>query len=143
MADAPLERLKLLYDYEKFHIGLYGAMITGFSVILKGWSQDLAPFMIWALVLVILSLLVAAICGAILASSVIDVYGNYELWNSNTSASLNSFWTKKIGPYKWGWCRAQTFWRVGHTAFWIAVFLAVGSFLLPVLGGLISVHLPR
>jgi hypothetical protein len=141
MADAPLERLKLLYDYEKFHIGLYGAMIAGVIAILKEWPPR-HPCMVWALVLAIVCLLVAAICGAILASSVIDVYGNYKLWNSQTSISLNSFWTQRIGPYKWGWCKARTCWSVGHTAFWIAVFLTVGTFLWPILGRLFSGQLP-
>ena len=102
MADTSLERLKLLYDYEKFHIGLYGAMITGFIAILSVESEDLPLWMIVILALAIISLLVAAICGAILASSVIDIYNTYNHWElvTKSEVNLNRFWTEKIGPYK-------------------------------------------
>ncbi len=131
MADTSLERLKLLYDYEKFHIGLYGAMITGFIAILSFGAKHLTRWMILALALSIISLLVAAICGATLASSVIDVYANYGFWDSRTNqeADLNRFWNKEIGPYKREWWKPQRWWRIGHTAFWIAVFIVVGTFL--------------
>jgi hypothetical protein len=131
MADATLERLKLLYDYEKFHIGLYGTMITGFIAILSFGSKQINIGLVLALALAIILLLVAAICGAILASSIIDVYGNYKYWDSTTKyeTSLNSFWIKRIGPYETNWWKARTWWRIGHTAFWIAVFVVVGTFL--------------
>jgi hypothetical protein len=130
MADRALERLKLLYDYEKFHIGLYGALMTGFIAIL-GFGNPQSIWMRVALGIAILSLLVAAICGAILASSVIDVYGNYGLWSAETDdeAGPNSFWRKKIGPSKGEWWETWKWWRLGHGAFWTAVFLVVGSFL--------------
>src|SRR2546423_1334775 len=109
-------------------------MITGFIAILSLGSKNLTLLMFLALALAIISLLVAAICGATLASSVIDVYGNYELWGSETNneANLSSFWTKEIGPYKTNWWKARTWWCIGHTAFWIAVFLVVGTFLVHV-----------
>lgn len=131
MTDSPFERLKLLYDYEKFHIGLYGAMMTGFITILSLWSKTLTFWMVLALSLAILSLLIAAFCGAILASSVIDIYGNYKFWKSGTDpeAVLNNFWETEIGPYEKQWWKAEKLWRVGHSAFWIAVILVVVTFL--------------
>src|SRR5215210_1827605 len=130
MGDAPLERLKLLYDYEKFHIGLYGGMITGFIAILSlGSKESLGPWMVLALALAIVLLLIAAICGATLASSVIDIYANYGFWNSrpNKEANLKKFWTRKIGPRKREWWKPHVWWCIGHTAFWIAVLLVVGT----------------
>jgi hypothetical protein len=131
MADTSLERLKLLYDYEKFHIGLYGAMITGFIAIMSLWSQHLTWVMFVALAFAVLFLLAAAVCGATLASSAIDVYGNYRLWTSATHSrpSLDNFWNGKIGPYRKRWWKAEVWWRIGHTSFWVSVFLVVGTFL--------------
>jgi hypothetical protein len=131
MADTSLERLKLLYDYEKFHIGLYGAMITGFIAILSVWGKEFHWSLKLVLALAIVSLLVAAICGAVLASSVIDIYDTHKHWGigGNSEADLTSFWTTKLGPYNVKLWKAHEWWRVGHTAFWLAVILVVGAFL--------------
>lgn len=131
MADAGLERLKLLYDYEKFHIGLYGAMITGFIAILSVWTEKLTLLMVLALGVAIILLLVAAICGAILASSVIDVYNNYNIWSAEIGddAGPNSFWRKRIGPGRSKCWETSKWWRLGHGSFWAAVFIVVGMFL--------------
>jgi len=48
MADSNLEldRLKLLYDYTKFHIGMYGTLMAVFSGIMTFGSQDLPSAML-------------------------------------------------------------------------------------------------
>jgi hypothetical protein len=129
MADASLERLKLLYDYEKFHIGLYGALMAGFITVLK-WSDNLDQKIIRAYVVAILFLLAAAFCGAILASSTIDIYNSYKLWPSGTGkeADLRNFWEGRIGPLNIGLFKAKTWWFFGHTAFWVAVMIFIISF---------------
>ena len=129
MADASLERLKLLYDYEKFHIGLYGALMAGFITVLK-WSDNLDQTLVRAIVIAILCLLVAAFCGAILASSVIDIYNSYKLWPSGTGkdADLRNFWEGRIGPFNSRVFKAKTWWFFGHTAFWSAVMIFIVTF---------------
>ena len=129
MADATLERLKLLYDYEKFHIGLYGALMAGFITVLK-WSDNLDQTLVRAIVIAILCLLVAAFCGAILASSVIDIYNNYGLWPSGIGqeSDLRNFWEKRIGPLDIKLFQAKVWWFFGHTAFWIAILIFICTF---------------
>jgi hypothetical protein len=158
MADKDLERLKLLYDYEKFHIGLYGAMMAGFITVLK-WSDSLEKWMIVALVIAILLLLLAALCGATLASSVIDIYNSYRLWQTKfiKPGRRPRFWGvqpklqyqppiatllaklvaeetnlsnfwKGIGPFKCTWFKPEFLWAVGHTAFWGAVAIFICTF---------------
>lgn len=43
--------------------------------------------------------------------------------------NLVGFWTAEIGPYEAGWGTARIWWRVGHTAFWLAVFMVVVAFM--------------
>jgi hypothetical protein len=99
-------------------------MIAGFVTTLK-WSDRLSAVAIWGLSAAIVCLLFAAVCGATLASSVIDVYGNYGVWNE---AGANGFWRKKIGPFKWKWYTPKVWWALGHGAFWLAVSLFVATF---------------
>ena len=56
MADKEIERIKLLYDYEKFHIGLYGGLIasslqflsSGIRISLLGiWPYSKLPCSYW------------------------------------------------------------------------------------------------
>jgi len=123
-----LEQLKLLYDYTKFHIGLYGTLIAGFIGILTFGGKDFSPTSINALKVVIFLLLIAAMSGGVVASSVVDVYQNYGMWKTETS--LETFWTTEIGPFKLKWMKAKFWWLIEHTAFWIAVLIVVGGFLL-------------
>ena len=122
-----LEQLKLLYDYTKFHIGLYGTLIAGFIAILS-FGKDFSTTSLTALKVVIFLLLIAAMSGGVVASSVVDVYQNYGMWKPESS--LEKFWTTSIGPFKLKWMKAETWWRIEHTAFWIAVLIVVGGFLL-------------
>jgi len=122
-----LEQLKLLYDYTKFHIGLYGTLIAGFIGILTFGGTFSTPSLI-ALKVVVFLLLVAAMSGGMVASSVVDVYQDYKTWN--TESGLEAFWTTPIGPFKWLRMKVEYWWFIEHTAFWIAVFIVVGGFLL-------------
>jgi len=135
MADAArkLERLKLLYDYTKFHIGLYGTLLAGFIAILNFGSQGLSPVALGILKLAVFLLLIAAMAGAIMASSILDVYQNYKVWEAVADSekdSLDAFWETPIGPFNFKLMVAKRWWFVEHTAFWAAVLLVVGGFLL-------------
>lgn len=121
-----LEQLKLAYDYTKFHIGLYGTLITGLIAILKFGEGTVLERYLWFLKITICLILIAAICGAILASSLLDAYSSYGFWESE----LGNFWESKIGPFKWKWLKAKTWGFIEHAAFWIGLLVVVGAFLL-------------
>ncbi|NOT61393.1 MAG: hypothetical protein HOP19_14340 [Acidobacteria bacterium] len=118
-----LEQLKLAYDYTKFHVGLYGTLITGLIAILKYCEGT--PYVFFLKITVCL-FLIAAMCGAILASSFLDAYGSYEFWQSE----IGDFWESKIGPFKWKWFKAKTWGFIEHAAFWVGILVVVCAFLL-------------
>ncbi len=135
MAEAPrkLERLKLLYDYTKFHIGLYGTLLAGFIAILNFGPQSLTPETLGTLKFAVFLLLIAAMSGGVVASSILDVYQNYKVWEAvpdSEGDSLDTFWETPIGPFNFKLMVAKRWWFIEHTAFWAAVLLVVGGFLL-------------
>src|SRR5262245_54900634 len=125
--NSQLEQVKLLYDYTKFHIGLYGTLIAGFIAILT-FGGNFSATSLTALKVVIFLLLIAPMSGGVVASSVVDVYQNYGVWK--TESSLETFWTTSIGPFKLKCMKAKRWWFIEHTAFWVAVLIVVGGFLL-------------
>src|SRR5262245_29005751 len=82
------ERLKLLFDYTKFHIGLYSTLATLVLVALglknKGWDLDFVPALLWVSVF---SMGLAGLAGGIIAGSVPQ------------RAGFSEFWTTRTGPY--------------------------------------------
>jgi len=102
-----LEQLKLLYDYTKFHIGLYGTLIAGLIGILK-FGGDFSTTTLIAFKVVVFLLLVAAMSGGVVASGVVDVYQDYKTWN--TESGLETFWTTQIGPFKWLRMKVKCWW---------------------------------
>ena len=115
-------RLARLYDYTKFHIGIYlvtaGTMVTiAGSDRLQNFLGDLGHHPVF-LILAIVAMGVAGVAGGVIAS---------------TCASADDFddvWLKRIGPWYWqimpGWVWAG----VEHTAFWASlIFLTVAVLL--------------
>lgn len=104
-----LEKLKLLFDYTKFHIGLYTTLGTGLTAVLaadfaKAWRINL-----WLLAISILAIAVAGFAGGVVTSSLTQ------------HTSHHDFWKKKTGPFRAEWWTGETFTYIEHTAFWIAV----------------------
>ena len=123
-----LEQLKTLYDYTKFHITLYGTLLFGFIGVSGFADKELSPTTQCGLKLATLLLLIAAMSGGVVASGIVDVYQNYGVWTQ--AAGLERFWTTRLGPFKKQWLPAKTWWLIEHTAFWVAVLIVVGGFLL-------------
>jgi len=123
-----LDRLKLLYDYTKFHIGMYGTLMAVFSGIMTFGSQALSLQSLRILKIAVLLLLIAAMSGGVVASSMLDVYQNYGIWKSD--GCIDAFWTKRIGPLKLELMSVKKWWLIEHTAFWVAVLIVIGGFLL-------------
>ena len=112
------ERLKLLFDYTKFHIGLYATLLT-LLVALTGFQSNgpLRQMYQPAMRYTIAFLLVAGFCGGIIAGHIPE------------QTSFTEFWEKKIGP--WHFKVLRTYWwaRAEHLAFWVGILITVVAFL--------------
>jgi hypothetical protein len=118
MEDARLNRL---FDYTKFHIGLYttaaGALLAAYA------SKDLEIFQKTLQlhpVLVeisILSMLAAGLAGGIVASS------------CTIFESFDRLWSSKVGPFGLKWLTGETWAKIEHTAFWISAGAITWAFI--------------
>lgn len=113
------EKVKTLFDYTKFHIGLYttlGTLIVGVINIELPVEAHLSfcPGLLWAAVLFIV---IAGLAGGIVASTLPE------------QRSLPVFFERRIGFWFWDevWS-GRTWTRIEHTAFWLALSFALLSF---------------
>jgi hypothetical protein len=115
--DRELEQLKLLFDYTKFHIGLYTTVATIFGGLVA--ASDKVPFKFHPTLLLsaVGFICIAGIAGGTIASS-IPGYSSYK-----------EFWNAPIAPFKFKGMKAEYWTYVEHGAFWIAVVLALASIL--------------
>ena len=129
---ADLKSLELLYDYTKFHIGVYLTMATTFIAIAnikKGDSLllDLRPgFVLWAVGM----LLVAGFAGGVIVSSITQCYSLVARDALPACSSAAAFLKAEHGPWHltavyvpglyWTWLE--------HTSFWLGLGFALLSF---------------
>jgi hypothetical protein len=116
------QRLSTLFDYTKFHIGLYATLTSGlFGVIAfaqeHGENSVLAHLLCYAKWVAALILLAGAAGGAI-ASNI----PNYKTFDDFSEAKLNVFGSQ------WGFFKYFNLAHVEHLAFWAAVLLATIAF---------------
>ena len=114
--------LELLFDYTKFHIGLYLTLTAAYIAAATAKIGEkplltLIPMWFW---LAVVAFMIAGLSGGVIASSI-----------TQTSArSSKEFLTLSIGPWeiKALHFRAQTWTWIEHTAFWAGLVMAVLSF---------------
>lgn len=115
-------RLERLYDYTKFHIGIY---ITAAGVMLTIASSDQmrealglsgypVPFL-----MAILAMALAGMCGGIIATNCI------------TSSSFDEVWERRIGPWDRKLLTGRYWARAEHGAFWLSAILIASAVLHP------------
>jgi hypothetical protein len=121
-AQLALEQMKMAFDYTKWHIGLYAGSI---ALLLSGKRDAEAFLPIQALFTAVLLLLTSALCGAVVASSLLDAYKSYGLW---ADEALGDFWNVKVGPYRWQWMKLKWWGFIEHLTFWAAVLLILVMF---------------
>ncbi|HXH38663.1 MAG TPA: hypothetical protein VNN08_08550 [Thermoanaerobaculia bacterium] len=113
--DNNLEQVKLLFDYTKFHITVYGTiaalLLTASTSI--GSSLNLPRIYIIAAVSAIL---VAGLAAGVVAASMPE------------STNRVGFWDQLGGPYKSRLLTIRSWTFVEHTFFWTAVFFVVMAF---------------
>jgi hypothetical protein len=118
-ASADLKSLELLFDYTKFHIGLYltlASVYVGAASVKVGERTllEVNRFFLWPAVI---SIAIAGFAGGVVASSITQC----------ECSSAAEFLELDIGPL-WGeWWPALYWTRIEHVAFWVGIISALLS----------------
>lgn len=121
------EQLDTLYDYTKFHIGIYLSFATGIGALLAaekvGWivSSLLQNYGIPIGIALVL-MLFAGMCGGIVASCTIESLSFAQFWNSRQVPRLLSC-LERWAPHGRLWAAME------HTFFWISIVMLAGTVL--------------
>jgi hypothetical protein len=108
------ERLKQLFDYTKFHIGMYTTLIGAIIAIFgnKDWALSYRALLPWALFSV-MAFTFVGIFGGLVASS-IPYY--------RTFPEFADGW---LGPWRARWVKGLTCTHLEHSAFWAGCAIAI------------------
>jgi hypothetical protein len=119
---AKQKSLELLFDYTKFHIGLYLTLTAAYIAVATAKIGEkpllsLHESLIWPAVI---AFMIAGLAGGVIASSI----------TQTTARSSEDFLSQPIGPWElkaihfsaraWTW--------IEHTSFWAGLIFAVLSF---------------
>lgn len=127
-----IEQIKQIYDYTKFHIGMYSTLLT-LLIALHTYTEgdkNIGQQYRWVILPLILILLIGGIAGAIAASRI--VYGPWK--DELFTIEKSWFWKKR--PFisrklnwDWNWTRwfsvAGICLTIEHYAFWAALIFAI------------------
>jgi hypothetical protein len=121
-ANARQRSLELLFDYTKFHIGVYLTLTASYLTAATAKLNDkpvltLRPTFFW---IAVIAFLVAGLAGGVIASSITQT-------NARSSAD---FLEEETGLWVWraSFCPARDWARLEHTSFWLGLIAAVLSF---------------
>jgi hypothetical protein len=118
-------RLERLYDYTKFHIGIYLSAAGGLAALISTAAEssekktyiDSLIGIHWALAFSFAFMTLAGIAGAVVATATIN------------SETYNDFLTEKHGAYGLKLFSGRRWVGIEHSCFWLSlVFLGVGIF---------------
>jgi hypothetical protein len=110
-----LEKIKMVYDYAKFHIGLYTAVVGATIGIGKIGNPAATPNKVLLVLgaLGVLFVVFAGVCGGVVASNVPDhIHYKYEDF-MNAELSARGIISRPTKTWLW--------WK--HTFFWLGVML--------------------
>jgi hypothetical protein len=118
------KQLERLYDYTKFHIGIYLSAAGGLTALIAALAKEGTANAVtrligapWALGFSFIFIALAGVSGAIVATSAIQ------------STSYQSFLSDHQGAYGVKPFTGQTWVTVEHGLFWLSlVFLSIGIF---------------
>ena len=116
---ADLKSLELLYDYTKFHIGIYLTLTATYIALTTASINNEKLFEIrgYCVIAAILGFVVAGFAGGVIVSSITQC---------NCSSS-QQFLNQPLGPYDFQWFYGLTWTQIEHTAFWIGLVAAIFS----------------
>jgi hypothetical protein len=121
-AAAQLKLLELLFDYTKFHIGLYLTLTASYIAIatVKVNEKFLVKPQPYWLSLAIIAFIVAGLAGGVIASSITQCQ----------CTSSQQFLNQPIGPWDWKTIHfpARVWTYIEHTSFWVGLLSAAISF---------------
>ena len=113
MSDTEFERLKLLHDYTKFHIGLYATLITALIALMGFGSEALRPELHFPLKFATVLFVFAGGCGGIVAASSVKF------------DSITTFRNTRIGPLGLRLLPGKAWATLEHVFFWTGIVYAV------------------
>lgn len=131
MPDHDFDQLKLLFDYTKFHIGLYTTLVTLLIALISFGPGDVLLAQKWFLLETTIFFILAGVCGGVVASNIPNYRGmsafrtaNFgPTWGARKHNTVSSdgnkqyaMWPKMEGP-RWAT------WE--HRFFWTGIFVAV------------------
>jgi hypothetical protein len=122
LASARQKSLELLFDYTKFHIGLYLTLTTAYiaaTALKKGPDTPVLSINAHFFWPAVLCFMVAGLAGGVIASSI----------TQTDSRSAREFLNQSVGPWDWHRLhfRARVWTWVEHTSFWFGLVLAAIS----------------
>jgi hypothetical protein len=123
-----IEHIKHIYDYTKFHIGLYFTFLAGLIAFVNfGQGEHFGEQHRTALLVIIFTLLIGGVAGALVASRIV-----YGPWQKESFVLENSvFWKKRpsrksYSTFYWSWADVSLI--IEHYAFWVTLFIAIVTF---------------
>jgi hypothetical protein len=116
--DMEFEKLKLLFDYTKFHIGVYITLGTALVAVLGAATKLDSVIVVhrpW-LTAATAFIATAGVAGGVLVSSMCDADG------------ITTFWKTKLGPWSLEIMQARYWAYLEHTTFWLGLLCAFLAF---------------
>ncbi len=113
------ERVKLLFEYTKFHIGVY-LSLASLLVAIFGLKKNYDIVFSSSLLMVSVGMItIAGLAGGIIVSRFTQV------------TTYNEFWFKRTGPWRLNIFVGECWTYIEHTAFWIGLIGAICAFFFP------------
>lgn len=129
--------LERLYDYTKFHIGVYLSLTTAYIAIAtlkptalpdttSRCASSIGVYGLiatdpWFMALAVASFMLAGLAGGVIVSSITQYSG----------PDSADFLARRIGPVTWEWFNGITWTRIEHIAFWVGLCSAIASIAIP------------
>ena len=114
------EKVKILFDYTKFHIGVYISLGIILVAALNS-SSNYLPHRRFSVVIAIIFTAAAGLAGGTIATTLPEC------------SSLDQFFEMKFAPLEMNSLSLSGRWwtRVEHTMFWIGIMFGFGAFIFP------------
>lgn|ERR1044072_354505 len=109
------DQLKQVYDYAKFHIGLYATVSTALIAVISFADESLKGRYFCCYVGVLACFLVAGVGGGLVASHIV-----YTEWDSADADTMLKGFTTGTFDFK-NWNRYKFYSFVEHYAFWAGI----------------------
>src|SRR5262249_11047240 len=118
-AAADLKSLELLFDYTKFHIGVYLTLAAAYVAVatVKVGEKLLVEVNRTCLWIAVIAIAIAGLAGGVIASSITQC----------ECMSAAKFLEQDIGPWSLRFWSAKTWTYIEHTSFWVGIIFALLS----------------